>query len=303
MAYFTERYRMRKPIERTSTITIEMYALLFNCCERYYDNIAWRFPDQCSDGNGICGVDMEKFNNELLFEIQSLYRDHNEKVARPNKRECSRNYEDFHQYALLDLIELIASNVRDISSRSWHDFFKHYDLRFVETNNDFQKFRNEINNIFTKTGLLYTLTDKKIVERVIENGVLSTEIEAVTNSIKEHGTKELLDDAINFFKKPNPTERRIAVEKMWDALERLKTYYTTLDKKASAEKIVNDMANDQAEFVKLFNDEFRALTEMGNRFRIRHHETNKIDIIDIRHYDYFFNRCLSLISSAVQYLQ
>ena len=51
-----------------------------------------------------------------------------------------------------------------------------------------------------------------------------------------------------------------------------------MDKKASAAKIVNDMANNQAEFSAIFEEEFRALTKIGNDFRIRHHETNKIDI-------------------------
>ncbi|MCT0449644.1 hypothetical protein EFK69_10865 [Lactococcus lactis subsp. lactis] len=54
--------------------------------------------------------------------------------------------------------------------------------------------------------------------------------------------------------------------------------------------------------MELFNNEFRALTEIGNNFRIRHHETNKIDIIDIKYYDYLFNRCMSLIALVIQYL-
>lgn len=32
MSYFTQRHGMRTPIERTSIITPEMYALLFSCC-------------------------------------------------------------------------------------------------------------------------------------------------------------------------------------------------------------------------------------------------------------------------------
>lgn len=92
------------------------------------------------------------------------------------------------------------------------------------------------------------------------------------------------------------------MEKIWDAFERLKTYYITLDKKHSSEKIVNDMAGGNDKFVDLFNDEFKMLTEIGNKYRIRHHETDKIDITDIRYYDYLFNRCLSLIALAIEYL-
>ena len=62
------------------------------------------------------------------------------------------------------------------------------------------------------------------------------------------------------------------------------------------------MAGGNVEFEKLFNDEFKALTDIGNNYRIRHHETNKIDIVDERYYDYLFNRCLSLIALAIQYL-
>ena len=78
--------------------------------------------------------------------------------------------------------------------------------------------------------------------------------------------------------------------------------YTDLDKKASANKIINDMAGGQSEYQDLFEEEFRVLTNIGNRFSIRHHETNKINTTDIRHCDYFLNRCLSLIALALQYL-
>ena len=113
----------------------------------------------------------------------------------------------------------------------------------------------------------------------------------------------MLKDAIALYKTPNPAARQDSVEKIWDALERLKTYYTILDKKRSAERIVNDMANGNDDFADLFNNEFKMLTDIGNKYRIRHHETNKIDITDDRYCDYLFNRCLSLIALAIQYLK
>ena len=97
---------------------------------------------------------------------------------------------------------------------------------------------------------------------------------------------------------------QIAVEKLWDAFERLKTYYcsSTIDKKKSVEKIVKDMGNSQQAYMELFEKEFRELTTIGNNFRIRHHEITKIDIQDKRHFEYFYKRCLSLVSTAIQYL-
>lgn len=113
----------------------------------------------------------------------------------------------------------------------------------------------------------------------------------------------MLKDAVALYKTPNSTARQDSVEKIWDALERLKTYYITLNKSQSIEKIVNDMANGNSNFINLFDNEFRELTKIGNSYRIRHHETDKFEITDERYYDYFFNRCLSLIALAIDYLR
>lgn len=82
----------------------------------------------------------------------------------------------------------------------------------------------------------------------------------------------------------------------------MKTYCRDLDIQQSANRIVADMAGGSDDYKKLLGEEFDKLTKIGNNFRIRHHETNKIEITDVRYYDYFFNRCLSLIALAVQYL-
>ena len=83
----------------------------------------------------------------------------------------------------------------------------------------------------------------------------------------------------------------------------MKTYYVDKDKKESVNQIITDMSNGQEEYKRMFESEFRELTNIGNNYRIRHHETSRIEITDIRHYDYFFNRCLALIGTAIQYLK
>lgn len=57
MAYYTERHGMRRPATKIYDISIEKYALLFHCCEKYYNNLAWKYPAQCPDGQGCCGLD------------------------------------------------------------------------------------------------------------------------------------------------------------------------------------------------------------------------------------------------------
>ncbi|MDT2822951.1 hypothetical protein P7H74_14440 [Enterococcus devriesei] len=122
----------------------------------------------------------------------------------------------------------------------------------------------------------------------------------IQTPIYEVGLKELIDDAMRYYEEGNV---KIAVEKMWDAFERLKTYYgPELNKKDSAQKIIRKMSNNVESYMVVFEREFNELTKIGNNFRIRHHEKNKINLIDERHTDYFYKRCLTLISTAIQYL-
>ena len=112
--------------------------------------------------------------------------------------------------------------------------------------------------------------------------------------------KDLLMEAESYY---NSGNKQIAVEKLWDAFERLKTYYSpALNKLASANKIIDDMSASDPNFKIMYETEFKALTNIGNKFRIRHHEITKIDITDNRQYDYFYKRCLALISVAILYL-
>lgn len=301
MSYFTERHGMRAPIDRTEIITIEMYSMLFDCCTKYYDNIAWKYPEECPDGNGCCGLDYEKFSVAMTFEIPKLYRNNNGRIEKPRQNIFDDDVE-YDQYALLDLIELMATQAKDISNRYRHSFYHHDDLTFSETRGIAREFRNEINDIFMKTGLQYSLAVSGMIERVAENSPLSQRIEAKIAQVSEKGLRELLRDAVLLYKTPRPEARKDAVEKIWDAFERLKTCHTNLDKKRCVEKIVNDMAGNRTEYVTLFENEFKALTAIGNDFRIRHHEMSKTDIVDNRHYDYFFNRCLTTIALALEYL-
>lgn len=307
MTYYTQRHGMRKSINKTYTITPQMYELLFKCCERYYNNIAWKFPDMCPDGHGCCGLDENAFQTALKFEVPDLFLDSYGRPGIPKTYnlafEEKERWDEFDQFALLDYIEFFAQNCRDVNIGSFHSFFSHYHMTCKKTDFIYAQFQSDINDVFEKTGLLYRLTDEKTIERIVEDSPLTPEIESRVAQVREPGTRQLLEEAIALYKMPYPDSARDAVEKIWDAFERLKTYYTNLDKRASASKIVGDMADGNQNYNELFDAEFKALTEIGNDYRIRHHETNKIDITDPRHYDYFFNRCLSLIALAIQYLQ
>ena len=157
------------------------------------------------------------------------------------------------------------------------------------------QFRNEINAIFKLNNINVELRNGE---------VHSTSNKAIglddSTNINEAGLEELIRTAEDLY---NKGEYSYAVEKIWDAFERIKTYYPTLDKKKSAEKIINDISYGNEHIKKMFDNEFKVLTNTGNSYRIRHHEINKIDISKELHYKYFYKRCLSLISVIVENLQ
>jgi len=96
-------------------------------------------------------------------------------------------------------------------------------------------------------------------------------------------------------------DKQVSLEKIWAAFERLKTYYNNegLNKKLSAEKLVNNLSES---FDKKFIDnEFKELTNIGNKYRIRHHENGKKELT-VEHRNYFFFRMLSLIDLCLVFL-
>lgn len=177
------------------------------------------------------------------------------------------------------------------------------ELQFEELSNlEKVGFEQNINLIFEKQRVSFRLSEAGIINQKVDYEVLDNGIEKSINEIKEDGLKELLNEAISLHKRADYSAHKDAVEKIWDALERLKTYNTEFDKKHSLEKIMKDMACQNDAFLKLFDEEFGTLTTIGNSFRIRHHETDKKEIVEQQHYDYLFNRCLSLIALSIQYL-
>ncbi|MEL7605775.1 MAG: hypothetical protein AAGU39_06965 [Sedimentibacter saalensis] len=210
----------------------------------------------------------EVFNDIRQFYTPKCYNEHGQYMETDNLQDfvCHNS-----PYCVIDIIE----------------FFEKYNR---ETD-----FEAEVNAILKLNDIALKLNNGKI-ESIFNNQIKGNTLVP----IQEAGLKELLQEAANYYDEGN---FKIAVEKLWDAFERLKTYYSpTLEKKKSINKIIGDMSKQKVPYKELFEKEFLELTAIGNNFRIRHHETTKTDIEDNRHYDYFYKRCLSLISVSIQYL-
>jgi hypothetical protein len=105
---------------------------------------------------------------------------------------------------------------------------------------------------------------------------------------------EILRDACRKFKDPAPAVRRDAVEKLWDAWERLKTLDNASDKKLSVKELL-DSACSEPNFRNLLEAEAVALTKTGNDFQIRHFEASKTPVPGPAEFEYLFHRLYALI--------
>ena len=105
----------------------------------------------------------------------------------------------------------------------------------------------------------------------------------------------LIEEAKNRFK--NPNDKKIALEKLWDAFERIKTYFGT-NKKLSSEQLVKLISTSFDE--NFIDNEFKELTSIGNHYNIRHHEQYKIIISENKHIEYLFFRMIALLNLCVE---
>lgn len=249
-------------------------------------------------------INLPTISKKIRAELTRLFSQHDGTLYRST--ETGYNYTISSKEAVIeDLKDYYSPKAFDVSGK----YSETNDLdQFIMNNHPycvfdaieiFSRFDNhsnfvdEVNLILQKGNFMYRLLGGKI--DVAQNKIQTTEI------IKEVGLKELVDQATNLFNGKSVSDKQLAVEKLWDAFERMKTYYG--DKKASSERIVNDITNGNKNYTDLLDKEFRELTNLGNNYRIRHHETDKIDISDSNYYDYFFQRCFALINLTLKYLK
>ena len=159
---------------------------------------------------------------------------------------------------------------------------------------------NNINKLFERNGIVFYLdTDGKIKRQLpLEMDVLISQMKISTNDSR---LDELINQAIVDIRKPAIKDRAYSLEKLWDAFERMKTVYST-NKKTSAEQLYQLAGNTTDEFSTLLSEESKVLTNIGNKYQIRHFETDKIEIKSTKHIDYLFYRMISLINLCIEFI-
>ena len=178
------------------------------------------------------------------------------------------------------IIEKGLFNKRDFIKEAKEKKISDFEELYQKAIQEFRTFIDQSLIVNSTIDLAYLLDLNINVELLFDN----------KNTTNDDELNKLIQEAKERFF--NPKDKHIAIEKLWDAFERIKTYYGT-NKKASSQKLVSIISKGFDELI--INDEFISLTKIGNEYRIRHHETDKKEIIHNKHLNYLFFRMLSLI--------
>ncbi|MCJ7507794.1 MAG: hypothetical protein MUO85_03560, partial [candidate division Zixibacteria bacterium] len=195
-------------------------------------------------------------------------------------------------YTILDLIEFCYRNVAKPSQLDWHSYYRHHHLTFDQKNGQ-SEFRQNINRLFLRNGLAFEQKPDGHIERLGPPALR----ESLTNATFRTGDQildKMLEDARSKFLSPKPDIRREALEKLWDAWERIKTLEDPNNKSLSITALLNKVS-PEPKFREALEREARELTAIGNQFQIRHSEASQTPLENLEHVDYLFHRLFAMI--------
>lgn len=237
------------------------------------------FPDECPDGSGTAGTNERTLGLAIQSEIPDLDWPLSEDSVPPT-------------LAVMDLLEFCHEHVAQAINGAYHSFYAHYHLKFDRVEGQ-QQFRNRVYRILSRNQLAYELREDGTVSRLAAPALQET----LTSQIFDSGDDildQLLESARTKFLDPDSAVHREALQKLWDAWERVKTLVSAPNKKASTKALLDEAATEPA-FRSLLENEARSLTDIGNNFHIRHSETGQVEIQSEDQVDYLFHRLFALI--------
>lgn len=294
--YFSEKELGKKELI-IDKINLTIFNGVITIYQKYHKNFAKEFPIYCPDKDAtICGVNCVLLEASIKSQIPDL------KIPLNIIHESDKfDEDDIDTYSVLDFIEYCYSKIHDVTEGDFHSYFGHYHYHFLDSKEEQEEFRLEINRLFERNGIVFYLDSDGEIKRHLPLG-LDNLIKGLSISTSDTRLNELINLALFNIKNPKEINRFIALEKIWDAFERLKTYFQE-NKKKSIEQVVRSVGAATDQFDILLDTEFKTLTEIGNKYQIRHFEKDKIQIKSLEHVDYLFYRMLAVIALCISVIK
>jgi hypothetical protein len=285
-SYFSERELGLPPRDKEKIDKLFWNGFIALIQSRINDgSLAERFPLQCNDTPITIGSDE--------VAIGSTFQSHFSEMQWP------LHLNDTPDTLLaLSAVEFFYRTISKPIQKKYHHFFMHNHIISFDQDAGRQEYIDDVNRLFRRNNLAFELQGDGNVIR-LGPVVLYEMLESAVFQTGDIELNRLLEDSRKKFRDPDVNICREAVEKLWDAFERLKTLEPGNDKKAQVEALLTN-AIPQLEFRERVNDEANVLTKIGNDFAIRHSETNKIIISDSEFLDYLFHRLFALIQMLLR---
>ena len=236
-----------------------------------------KFADSCSDGHPM-GRSDEAVASRMRQELGA--------IQWPPDRHDLPNTE-----RILDFIEFFFRHIAK-PTKSWdHDYCGHSHPTEYDGPKGRYEYTVEINAMLKRFNHPYRLQKGSIVRTGSET--LDTRIAAVELRTTDTHLLRLLGSAQESFYDKSGTKKLEGLRSLVDAFERIKTLEGQ-DKKTSVRKVI-DRLSPLDEIRQQFDEHLRKMTDLANRYTIRHHESGKIILDDVAIIEYLFYSYYNLI--------
>ena len=245
-------------------------------------------------------IEARNLNNEFSYELAKIFCGDN-----PNfLYRSSSNITSFFKEAGFNFVHdgstrsrWIEGKIKEISAK---DIYGKCFTRLFKTR-DFEALSKNLNKSFDDCVTIAKYEIKNLLDKSLTwdntidfSDVIGLNVKTDLLFNKKSKTtditlNDLIDSSKDFFVQG---DYQTAIEKLWDALERCKTLLDN-DKKKSVKMIIEKLSGEME--YSFFDNELKTLTDIGNKYQIRHFEKDKKPIEDFMTKEYLYFRLLSLI--------
>lgn len=300
MKLYSERELGAKP-RINEEITPIVWKGIVSLLEKFEQKnfFAEEYPEGCGDNpSNIWAVDTEKLNDDLQiytglsWPLVTTMEDNDSWIS-------ERKAWAPDKYKVFDTLEFLFSKTTTADNDGfYHSYFDHHHLSFKKDGVAQAEFCKQINDLFRATGMIYEFDLQSGHVQVILGGETKELIHnALSFRLLDIEFQEMLSEACTKISHAKLNISYQALEKLWDAYERLKCYYLPENQKEKRDSVQRIVAlfSENAVFQAEIDAEMKKLTELGNSFRIRHSETYQFTLTSHRQINYLFKRCLAMI--------
>lgn len=286
--HFTDREH-GLPLPAAEVISAPLRRALLVYIQVGIDNgsYGWRFAKRCPDGHVACGTDERAFWDSVAGEIPDLRLPDNALFP-----QAVQSAADVDTAVVLDLLEFCAAAVAQPTQLAYHRYHLHHHLEF-DRDAGLIAFVEHVNGLFLRNGVAFELTGEGAARRLGAPGLREELVQAEFNTGDDEADR-LLGLARERIVSPSEDDRRDAIEKLWDAFERIKTLEHGANKREQADRLL-DRTAEASQLRTFLGEEAQTLTTIGNRLGIRHAETTQERIETPEQIDYLFHRLFSFL--------